>query len=95
MKPFFTPGGWDEMKCVYLNVSACLKRVRTSRTESFRNLSPSEVVVSRNVVSVSDISAVNFIVEWWLLACSIPGCNITPLFMVQSENMSSMFLSYS
>ena len=32
--------------------------------KSFRNLSKLEIVVSRNVVSVSEISAVNFIVGW-------------------------------
>ena len=62
--------------------------LRTSRTESFRNLSPLEIVVSRNVVSVSDTSAVNFIVGWWLLACSM-NCDISTLFMDQSENTSS------
>ena len=65
-----------------------MKCVRTSRTGSFRNLSPLEIVVSRNVVSVSDTSAVNFIVGWWLLACSM-NCDISSLFMVQSENISS------
>ena len=72
---FFNLGGWDELKCVYWNVSVGLKCVRISRTESFRNLSPLEIVVSRNVVSVSEISAVNFIVGWWLLACSM-NCDI-------------------
>ena len=38
MKPCFTPGGWDEVKCVYWNVSVGLKCVRTSRIEYFRNL---------------------------------------------------------
>ena len=65
-----------------------MKCVRTSRTGSFRNLSPLEIVVSRNVVSVSDTSAENFIVGWWLLACSM-NCDTSTLFMVQSENMSS------
>ena len=54
LKPFFTPGGWDEVKCAYWNVSVGLKCVRTSRTESFRNFSPLEIAVSRNVVFVSD-----------------------------------------
>ena len=33
---FFNLGGWDELKCVYWNVSVGLKCVRISRTESFR-----------------------------------------------------------
>ena len=48
------------------------------------------IVVSRNVVSVSDTSAVNFIVGWWLFACSM-NCNISSLFLIQSENMSSIY----
>ena len=40
IKPFLTPGGWQEEKCVYWNVSVGLKCVRTSRIDSFLNLSP-------------------------------------------------------
>ena len=39
-----------------------LKCVRTSRIDSFLNLSPLYTFVSKNVVSVSEISAVNLIV---------------------------------
>ena len=39
-----------------------LKCVRTSRIDSFLNLSPLYTLVSKNVVSVSEISAVNLIV---------------------------------
>ena len=40
IKPFLTPGGWQEEKCVYWNVSVGLKCVRTSRMDSFFNLLP-------------------------------------------------------
>ena len=45
--------------------------MRKSSTESFLNLSPLCTVVSKNVVSVSDISAVNLIVAWCLSAYSM------------------------
>ena len=62
MKPFLTPGGWQDVKCVYWKVSVGLKCVRTSRMDSFLNLSPLYMHVSRKVISVSEISAVNFMV---------------------------------
>ena len=34
------PGGWQEEKCVYWNVSLGLKFVRTSSFDSFLNLLP-------------------------------------------------------
>ena len=40
-----------------------------SRIDSFLNLSPLDMIVSRNVISISEISAVNLIVGWKLLAC--------------------------
>ena len=49
------------MKCVYWKVSVGLKCVRTSRMDSFLNLSPLYTHVSRKVSSVSEISAVNFL----------------------------------
>ena len=61
-KPFLTPGGWQEVKCVYWKVSVGLKCVRTSRMDSLLNLSPLYTHVSRKVISVSEISAVNFMV---------------------------------
>ena len=70
-KPLFTPGGWHKVKCVHWKVSVGLKCVRKSSTESFLNLSPLYTVVCKNVVSVSDISAVNLIVAWCLSACSM------------------------
>ena len=42
-----------------------------SNIDSFANRSPFKTLVSRNVVSLSDISAVNLIVGWWLFACSM------------------------
>ena len=53
---------------MYSSVSVGLKCVRTSRIESFLNLTPLYTFVSKNVVSVSDISAVNLIVGWNLFA---------------------------
>ena len=49
-------------------VSVGLKCVRTSRIESLLNLTPLYTFVSKNVVSVSDISVVNLIVGWKLFA---------------------------
>ena len=40
MKPFLTPGGWQDVKCVYWKISVGLKCMRTSRMDSFLNLSP-------------------------------------------------------
>ena len=57
---FPTPGGWQEVKCVYCKVSVGFKCVRTSRMDSFVNFSPLYSHVSRKVISVSQISAVNF-----------------------------------
>ena len=34
IKPFLMPGGWQEEKCVYWNVSVGLKCVRKSRIDS-------------------------------------------------------------
>ena len=62
-----------------------------SNIDSFANRSPLKTLVSRNVVSLSDISAVNLIVGWWLFACPM-NC-VTPfLFTFQIENISSIYL---
>ena len=53
IKPFLTPGGWQEEKCVYWNVSVGLKCVRTSSFDSFFNLSPFYIHVSRKGTSSS------------------------------------------
>ena len=91
MKPFLTPGGWQLEKCVYWNVSVGSKCVFMSNIDSLANRSPLKTLVSRNV-SLSDISAVNLIVGWWLFACSM-NC-VTPfLFTFQIENISSIYLS--
>ena len=50
---------------------------------------PLYTLVSKNVVSVSDISAVNLIVGWCLFACSM-NLLISSLLTFQSEKMSSM-----
>ena len=62
IKPFLTPGGRQEEKCVYWNVSVGLKCMRTSSFDSFLNLSPLYTHVSGKVISISEISAVNFMV---------------------------------
>ena len=66
--PFLTPGEWQKEKCVnimYWKASVGLKCVRTSREDSLLNLSPLYIHVSRKVISVADISAVNFMVGWY------------------------------
>ena len=50
---------------------------------------PFNITVSRNVVSFSEISAVNLIVSWKLLACSMNRV-ISCLSESQREKMSSM-----
>ena len=42
-----------------------------TKMDSFFNLSPLNTTVSRKVISLSDILAVNLMVRWNLLACSI------------------------
>ena len=46
---------------------------------------------SKNVISVSEISAVNFIVGWKLFASSVK-LFIASLFVLHGEKMSSMYL---
>ena len=68
INPFLTPGEWQEENCVYIlywKASVGLKCVRTSREDSLLNLSPLYIHVSRKVISVADISAVNFMVGWY------------------------------
>ena len=62
IKPLPDVWGWQEVKCVYWKVSVGLKYVRTSRMDSFLNVSPLYMHASRKVISVSEISAVNFMV---------------------------------
>ena len=60
-----------------------------SKMEYFVNLSPLNTVVLRKVVLFSDISAVNLIVGWNLLAWKI-NCSTFFLSQSQSEKTSSM-----
>ena len=91
MKPFLTPGGWQESKCVYWKVSVGLKCVRTSRIECFLNDSLLYTHISKNVISVPEISAVNSILGWKLFASSVK-LFIASLFVFHREKMSSMYL---
>ena len=59
---FFTPGGCQEVKSEYRNVSASLKCVRISRIASLWNLLHVKTLVSGKVISFFEISVVNFIV---------------------------------
>ena len=72
--------------------SVGLKCVRKSSTESLLNLSPLYTVVSKNVVSVSEISAVNLIVAWCLSACSMNLAISSLLIFHIEKNESSMNL---
>ena len=92
MKPFLTPGGWQESKCVYWKVSVGLKCVRTSRIECFLNRSPLYTHVPKNIISVSEISAVNFIVGWKLFATSLKLFTAS-LFLFPSKKMSLLSVS--
>ena len=51
------------MKCVCKKVSVCLKCVFASRIDLSLNLVPLYTTVSKNAVSVSNVSAVNSIVR--------------------------------
>ena len=65
--------------------------MRTSRIDSFSNLSPLETVVSKKDVSHCETSAVNFMVGWYEFACSMK-CSICSLFVSHKQNTSSMKL---
>ena len=58
------------------------------------NRSPLKTIVSRKVISFSDISAVNFIVGWKLLASLIKS-STSFLLQSQREKMSSMLCFHS
>ena len=87
--PFYTLGGWQELKCVSWKVSVGLKCVFTSRIDRSLNLVPFYTVVSRITDSVSDISAVNLIVGWCKFACSMK-VSMSGLLMSQREKTSSI-----
>ena len=76
---------------MYWKVSVGLKWVHTSRIECFFNRSPLYTHVSKNVISVTEISAVNFIAGWKLFAVSVK-LFIASLFVFHREKMSSMIL---
>ena len=60
-----------------------------SRINSFLKRSPLKIIVSRKLVSFSEISAVNLIVGWNLLACSMNRL-ISFSSLSHSEKMSSI-----
>ena len=65
-----------------------------SKIDSFLNLSPLNTTVSRKVISFSDISAVNLMVGWNLLACSIKLIHVFFMTVPEGEdivNISSPF----
>ena len=60
IKPFLTPNGWQDVKCVYWNISVDLKcRVPTLRIDVLLDRFPLYTIVSRNVTLFS-------VVAWWL-----------------------------
>ena len=91
IKPFLTPNGWQDEKCVYWNVSVGLKCIPMLRINMLLKLSPLYTIVSRNVTLSSEISAVNLIVAWWLIACSMK-CVISSLPVSQREKMLPIYL---
>ena len=60
---FLTFEGRHEVKCVCKKLSVCLKCVFASRIDFALNLVPLYTTVSKNAVSVSNVSAVNSIVR--------------------------------
>ena len=60
MTPFLMPGGWQELKCVCWKVCAHIKN--RVLFDLFESLALIFIYVSKNVISVSEISTVNFIV---------------------------------
>ena len=87
MKPFLTPIGGGSLR----NVSVGLKCVSISNIDFSANRSPLKTFVSRNVILVYDISAVNLIV-WWCLFASSMNCVTWSLCIFQIENISSIYL---
>ena len=66
-----------------------------SRMDSFINLSPLNTTVSRKIISFSDISAVNFIVGWNVLACSIETFHFIPITVPKGENVINVTFPFS
>ena len=67
MKPLLTPGRWHVENSAYWNMSQLAWNVFSHQEliHAVLNLSPLYTLVSKKVVSVSEISAVNLIVGWW------------------------------
>ena len=91
IKPFLTLRGWHEEKCVYWNVSVALKCVWTSSILFDAKTGPLKTSVSKKTARLDDISHVNLIVVWNLLAKSMK-LSISCLLDVHTEKMSSMNL---
>ena len=91
IKPFLTLRGWHDEKCAYWNVSVALKCVWTSRIYFDAKRGPLKTSVSKKTVRSDDISHVNLIVVWNLLAKSMK-LSISCLLEVHTEKMSSMNL---
>ena len=64
--------------CILEGLGQFLNQVLMSRIDSLLNLSPLYTLVSRNVISFSEISAVNFIMEW---NASLPLFCLRNIFM--------------
>ena len=86
MKPFLTAKEMRVLKCCRL------KCVFISNIESFANRSPLKTYVSRNVVSVYEMSAVNFIVKWWLFVFFNELRDFDFVCVPNIENISSISL---
>ena len=78
------------MKCVCKKVSVCLKCVFASRIDFSLNLVPLYTTVSKNAVSVSNVSAVNSIVGCCKFACSIKA-TMSGLLLSHREKISCMY----
>ena len=59
------------------------------------NRAPLKTVVSRKVISFSDISAVNFIVAWKLLASLIKKFHVFSVTVPKGENVINVTLPFS
>ena len=65
-----------------------------SKMDSFFNRSPLDTTVSRKVILFSDILAVNLMVGWNLLVCSINGSTFFPS-LSQRKKISSIYRLHS
>ena len=74
---------------MYWKVSVFLKCVFTSWTDFSLDLVPLYTTVSKNIVSVSDISAVNLIVGLCKFACSMKA-SMSGLLVSHTEKISSI-----